>query len=188
MRRILAVLAASAAVSVAGPAGALTFDFSFINVDYGGDLVEGSVSNLLDNATNDNGEVAFSSNPAGFGVGSYPVGGSNVFTVANGTIVDAFYLSFGDFNTNPATACCTLLLDTGDDGGVGLSNSPGSVSLSSAASLTFTPAPIPLPAPFGLLAAGLGLLAWVGRARRSRLGQAGDPAPDRGRRGAANAP
>jgi hypothetical protein len=168
MRRILAVLAASAAVSVAGPAGALTFNFSFINVDYGGDLVEGRVSNLVDNGTSDDGEVAITSNPAGFGVGSYPVEGSNVFTVANGTVVDAFYLSFGVFNPDPTTACCSLLLDIGDDGGVGLSNSPDIVSPSSAASLTFTPAPIPLPAPFALLAAGIALLVGLGRRRQVR--------------------
>jgi hypothetical protein len=170
MGRILAALAATTAVSIAAPAGAVTFDFSFTNVYNGGGFVEGTVSNLVDNATSA-GDVAVTSNTDGFGIGSYiGLGGYNAFTVANGTMVNAFYASLGVGNSDPATICCSLILSAD---GTGLTPSPTVISGSNEANLTFTPAPIPLPAPAALLAAGLALLAAVGRRRQIPRASAG---------------
>jgi hypothetical protein len=146
---------------------AVTFDFSFTNVLYGGGLVEGTVSNLVNNATGP-GDVVITSNPDGFGTGAYNGNGSNSFTVANGSMISLLYESFGNGNADPATTCCSLVLTSGEGGG--LSNDPNGVARSANATVTFTLvpddlAPIPLPAPFALLAAGLALLAAVGRRR-----------------------
>jgi hypothetical protein len=170
MRRILAALVASAAVSTAAPAGAVTFDFSFTNAFYGGGLVEGTVSGLVNNATSP-GNVVVTSNAGGFGVGAYNGNEENSFTVANGAMINLVYTSFGQSNPDPTT-CCSLTLTSGTGGG--LSNVPNAVTHSPASAVTFTlvdePAPIPLPAPFALLAAGIALL--VGVARRGRRARA----------------
>jgi hypothetical protein len=173
MRRALVALTATAAVWAAVPAMAVTFDFSFTNVNNGGGTVAGVVSNLVDNSTSA-GDVAVTANSAGYGLGSYNGNDGNAFTMSNGVITVFNYVSFGDGNTDPATGCCSLALTSAN--GAGISDDSSEVAYSASALVSFTPvttppAPIPLPAPFGLLAAGLGLLAWVGRAR--------GPAPDR---------
>src|SRR4051812_42207478 len=175
MRRTLAALVATAAAFAGVPAMAVTFDFSFTNVLYGGGLVEGTVSNLVDNATGP-GDLQITSNPDGFGTGAYNGNNSNSFTVANGDMTSLFYESFGNAN-DPATACCSLVLSS--DTGAGLSNSPNGVARSEGTAVTFTLvpddlAPVPLPAPFALLAAGLALLVGIGRRRpRAAAGRPG---------------
>jgi len=167
MRRVLAALAASAAVSIAAPAWAVTFDFSFTNAFYGGGLVEGTISGLADNGPSP-GTVVVTSNTGGFGVGAYNGNEENTFVVANGVITDIAYGSFGTGNPGPTT-CCTLTLTV--DAGGGLANVPDGVTHSSASAVTYTrvePAPVPLPAPLALLAAGIALLVGLGRRRQAR--------------------
>jgi hypothetical protein len=168
MRRILAALAATAAVCTAVPAQAATysFEFSFTNVANGGGLVTGGVGNLVDNTTSP-GEVVVFSNSAGWGgVGPYNGNSGNEFTMVNGVITDFFYMALGDSNTNPVITCCSLFLGSGYGGG--LSGDPQGVGIPLGTKVTFSTgnlAPVPLPAPFALLAAGLALLAAVGRRR-----------------------
>ena len=157
----MAALVGTAASLAAVPAMAVTFDFSFTNALYGGGLIEGTISNLANDATSP-GEVVVTANPDGFGVGAYNGNTFNSFTVSNGAIVGFNYLSFGIKNDDP-TGCCSLAFSS--DEGAGLSNVADDVAKSAA--ITFTaapgPAPIPLPAPFVLLVGALGLLAAVAR-------------------------
>jgi hypothetical protein len=164
MRRTLAALTAAAAGLAAVPAMAVTFDFSFTNTAYGGGLVRGTISNLVDDATGP-GDVEVGSNAGGYGVGIYNGNTFNSFTLSGGRIVGYDYASFGVLNDDP-TACCSLALSS-DEGG-GLSDVADDVA--KAGPVTFTavseePAPIPLPAPIALLAAGLALLVGIGRRR-----------------------
>jgi hypothetical protein len=143
---------------------AVTFDFTFTNTAYGGGLVRGTISNLAADATGP-GDVVVGSNTGGFGVGTYNGNTFNSFTLSGGRIAGYDHASFGVLNDDP-TACCSLALSS-DEGG-GLSSVADDVA--KAGPVTFTavseePAPISLPAPVALLAAGLSLLAGIGRRR-----------------------
>jgi hypothetical protein len=81
-----------------------------------------------------------------------------------GDVVVSF--NTGGFGVGTTTACCSLALSSHEGGGL----SDVADDVAKAGPVTFTavseePAPIPLPAPVALLAAGLSLLAGIGRRR-----------------------
>jgi hypothetical protein len=92
------LIAAALALAFAStPSHALTFTFSFSNVDGNvSGIVSGEIFGLTDNATSAASAVVIENGPASLGL-SLPItapplfGGSNSFTVASGVITDSFF-------------------------------------------------------------------------------------------------
>ena len=146
---------------------ALTFHFSFNNAP-NFDLVEGTVSGLLNNSLSSATSVQVTSNPEGFGIGEYighPV--LNNFVVSGGNLIIADFESLGIFNLGtPALTCCSLRLSVIN--GPGLSNNPNNAG-SGSLNLVFTPVlETPLPAALPLFATGLGALGLLGWGRKRK--------------------
>ena len=147
MTRILTLIGALILLVFASPSHALTFQFSFANI-------QGLISGLEDNSSGQAADsVAVTVSPTLGGLGEYVPGSNffNTFDVSGGAITGALFQStVGDFRltlgTNPSLSNGSLF---NEDEEHGLS---GILSYSLVAETT------PLPAAFWLFAGGLGLL------------------------------
>lgn len=128
---------------------AVEFDFSFIDVQNGNNLVEGFVSGLSDNGTGEATSVTVTSSSLGFGVGRYigsPSPSVNEWIIVNGVVTSARFTSFGIFNTPPDVTCCSISFVTDAPGRptyAAFANQPGFLSFSSSSVVTFTRRDVP---------------------------------------------
>ena len=167
-----AALAGALTAGSAASAATVDIAFSFTNTEaYGGGVVTGILRGLTDNATSAASSVEVLSNSVGFGLGEFVSPGvANAFTLADGVVTGATFISFGSSNEPPAVTTASLQIRELSEIGLiaVLSNSPGSVGFAGATAPVFTvvqppPAVIPLPAAGWLLLGGLGLLAALRR-------------------------
>lgn len=148
-------------------AATMDFRFSFLNVSYGGGLIEGFVRGLENNATSSATSIEVTANPLGYGIGEY-VGdpNPNTFTVVDGSITESFIGAFGVSNTAPDVTCCSLGWDFYPTvNRAGLSSNDSSNTLTPNSSLQFSL--VPLPAAAWLFGSGLIGLVCIARRRTS---------------------
>jgi hypothetical protein len=183
MFRCSRALVALILIACATPGEATTYQFSFVNQNYGSGTarVVGIIRGLAEDGVSAATSVSITSNPDGFGIGEYvtsPPGSQlNTFTVAGGGIPSPYqFESFGNLNTNPGMACCSLVLLAGF--GDALTNDPAHAIPGDSAitwSVLSEVAVVPLPAALPLFASGLGaigLLAWRRRKREAAASNA----------------
>jgi hypothetical protein len=98
------------AVPEAATAATLNFNFDFTSVNGSGGEITGIVRGLNDNATGSASSVQVLSNTAGFGLGEYAGNPTqNTFTVANGRVISATFISLNQSNPSSAATQNSLV-------------------------------------------------------------------------------
>ena len=156
------VLAISAVVSVPAKANTLDFNFSFFDGN-GAGQVQGTILGLADNSSSPATSVIVAS--ANFGLGEYASSASqNDFLVTNASIVSPGY---NVFLSTVGGYTLSLAVVSGVINGAIFAECPLGCP-TDYAQVAFSPiSSVPLPATLPLLAAGIGVLGYVGRRKKA---------------------